>query len=177
MGAEVSLWERRRLLVLDWETAGELVDRLVDDIRASGFLPDVVVGIARGGLPLAVALSHRLGVADFRVLGIQRNASDSRYSDRGSARLDYFSPDGDLTGRRVLVAEDIVGDGGTLAVALPLLTAKGAAEVRTATLVRNVNGATEVDYEGVVVDDWTVFPWESPAQAADATVKLKAPAR
>ena len=174
--AGASLWERRRLLVIGWETAGRLVTALTDDIRASGFVPEVVVGISRGGLPAAVALSHRLGVTDFRILGIQRNASDSRYSSRAAARLNYLSPDDGLAGRRVLLVDDITGDGGTLALAVPVLTGKGAAEVRVAVLVRNVNSTAEPDYHGVSVNDWTVFPWESPVRPGEHAVPLTTPA-
>jgi len=175
--AEVSLWQRRRLLVIDWAAAGQLVAGLVDDIRASRFEPDVVVGIARGGLPLAVALSHQLGVADFRVLAMRRNSSDSRYSERGPVRLDCLSPDKALAGRRILLADDIVGDGGTLAAAVNLLTAAGLAELRTAALVRNVHATVRPDYEGVTADDWTVFPWENPPGPHDPAVALTPPHR
>ena len=43
----LSLWERRRLLAISWEVAGKLLAGLADDVRASGFVPDVVVGVSR----------------------------------------------------------------------------------------------------------------------------------
>ena len=116
-------------------------------------------------------------MTDFRVLGIQRNATDSRYSARGPARLDYLSPDGPLADQRVLLVDDITGDGGTLALAVPLLTARGAVEVRTAVLARNHNSVAEPDYQGVTVDDWTVFPWESPVRRGERSVPLTVPQR
>ena len=52
---------KNRILV-DWEEFGIMVDKLALKIRRSGMKFDNICGIARGGLPLAVALSHKLKI-------------------------------------------------------------------------------------------------------------------
>lgn len=167
-----ALWKRRKLLSITWETTGRLLSDLADEIRGTGFQPDVIVGITRGGLPAAVTLSNLLDVLDFRVLGIPRNSSNSRYSERGQARFDHITPDRPLDGRRVLVVDDIMGDGGTMALALEILRERGAGEIRTAVVVRNVNAAGRPDHHCLDVDDWTVFPWEAPPALGEHFVEV-----
>ncbi|MFE2944893.1 phosphoribosyltransferase [Streptomyces sp. NPDC059255] len=170
------VWRRDRLLTISWDAMGRMLGALARDITASGYAPTVVAGIARGGLPPAIALSNLLAVADFRILAIPRNTSNSRYSERGEAVLDYVVPDRDMRGARVLLVDDIMGDGGTMALAVDTVRRLGAEEVRTAVVVRNLGAASSADFTAVEVDDWTVFPWETPPGPGELSVPLPAPA-
>lgn len=168
-------WRRANLLTIGWSEMGRMLTGLAHDIKESGFAPSVIVGIARGGLPPAVTLSNLLGVTDFRILGIPRNTTNSRYSERGEAVLDYITPQRPVTGADVLIVDDIMGDGGTMALAVDTIRGLGAAEIRTAVVVRNVGSRGRADFQAVEVDDWTVFPWELPPGAEDSTTVLAAP--
>lgn len=48
--------------VLTWDTFGDASRELAQTVVDSGFQPDVVVAIARGGLLLAGSISYALGV-------------------------------------------------------------------------------------------------------------------
>jgi hypoxanthine phosphoribosyltransferase len=169
------LWARERLLTISWSAMGLMLTGLADQIRNSGFRPEVVVGIARGGLPPAVALANLLDVTEFRLLGIPRNASNSRYSERADPRYEYLVPDRPITGRRTLLVDDIMGDGGTMALARDVLRSRGVTTICTVVVVRNVHAAQSVDHHAVTADDWTVFPWEKPPGPAERTVALEIP--
>ena len=171
------LWKRKKLLLISWETVGVLLHDLAEEIRETGFQPDAVVGIARGGLPVAVTLSNLLDVPDFRILGIFRNASNSRYSDRRSAWFDYLTPTRPLAGRRILVVDDIMGDGGTMSLATDILREHGAGPVRSAVLACNVNSLQRPDHHCLEVDDWTVFPWEAPPVNGEQFVTMEVTTR
>ncbi|MER6441905.1 phosphoribosyltransferase domain-containing protein [Streptomyces sp. NPDC001185] len=170
-----SLWRREHLLVLGWAETGVALARLAEEIRDSGFRPTVVVGITRGGLPAAVALSNLLDIEDFRMLGIPRNTSNSRYSKRGQPFLDFVAPDRPMTGADVLIVDDIMGDGGTMSLAVDTVRMLGAARVRTAVLVRNVHAAGRPDHLALEADDWIVFPWEKPPQEGERSVTAPLP--
>ena len=43
---------------LSWIDFDELYSKLINNIYNSGFQPNFIIGIPRGGLPLAVCLSH-----------------------------------------------------------------------------------------------------------------------
>ncbi|MEV7084856.1 phosphoribosyltransferase family protein [Streptomyces sp. NPDC093085] len=174
--SSTSLWRRERLLLLGWPEVGKALTLLADEVRDSGFRPTVIVGIARGGLPPAVALSNLLGVQDFRIFSIPRNTSNSRYSERGEPTLSYTVPDRPMTGADVLIVDDIMGDGGTMALAVRTAQNLGAAAVRTVVLVRNIHAAGHPDHQALEVDDWTVFPWERPPGHGESHAPVPGPA-
>ena len=47
--------------VLDWDLFGTAIRELAQAVADSGFAPDVVVAVARGGLPVGGAMSYALG--------------------------------------------------------------------------------------------------------------------
>ncbi|MCS4539591.1 MAG: phosphoribosyltransferase family protein, partial [Thaumarchaeota archaeon] len=47
---------------VSWEDYGRLVSNLSEQIRAAGKKFDLVVGIARGGIPVAMVIADQLGV-------------------------------------------------------------------------------------------------------------------
>lgn len=163
------LWKREHLLSLSWQELGVCMESLREQILDSGFKPTCIVGICRGGLVLATCLSNVFDIRNFQVLGIARNLSNDRYSQRAPARFDWLSPERGLKGERVLIADDIAGDGGTLALACETLRGYEPEEIRTAVIVKNQGSKITPDYFAVSVDDWVVFPWE--ARAATASVE------
>lgn len=167
------LWRRERFLVLGWEALGRCLEVLAAQIEASGFRPTAIVAISRGGMVPAVFLANAFGLRDVQVISILRNVSNEKYSERGEPRLRWMAPDTPLDGERVLLVDDIAGDGGTLDLALGLLAGRNAAAVRTAVVVKNQGSRLEPDYRAITVDDWIVFPWEPPAPAGARTEAIR----
>ncbi len=160
MQQQPQLWKRQNLLVLDWAELGRSMERITQSIVDSGYKPTCVVGICRGGLPLATHISNVLGIPRFHVLSITRNLSNERYSQRGPPRFGWMAPEGSFEGERVLLADDIVGDGGTLAAAVSHMRSLNPLDVRTAVVVKNQKAQYQPDHVALTVDDWVVFPWE-----------------
>ncbi|MFC6600457.1 phosphoribosyltransferase [Kitasatospora paranensis] len=158
---------------LTWDDITEQTDRIARVLQPDP-VPQIVVGVVRGGLIPAVILAHRLGVRDVRVLEITHTVDDStnaaktdRPVTRNSASL------GDVAGRDVLVVDDVAGTGETLAAVVRLVEQAGAARVRSAVLVVNAANwggdrppAQAVTVIGETVGCWVVFPWESAAVRA-----------
>jgi hypoxanthine phosphoribosyltransferase len=128
--------------------------------------PEVIVGITRGGLIPAVMLSHHLGVRDLRTVTITHTETDDVNAAKTATPV-VSQPDslGDLTGRDVLLVDDIAGTGDTLTGALALLTERGSASIRTAVLRVNTanwqNDNQPPSYAGLKQQGWVVFPWEA----------------
>ena len=146
-----------------WEEIAGLTRLLCDRLEGSQIAG--VVGIARSGLVPAVMLSHMLGVRPFAVLDIARTHSDavdaekSRPANRGSLGLE------ELRGRRVLLVDDIVGQGLTLEAARRALIAAGSDPVTAVLVVNCANLAGRdarsiVDHWACEVHGWVIFPWE-----------------
>lgn len=117
--------------------------------------------VMHGGLPFAARLAlalgeHRLDLA-FDYLHATRYRGDTRGGD-----LDWrHRPATPLAGRRVLLVDDIVDEGQTLAQVRDWCRAEGAAEVRIAAMAvkrhdRCVPGLV-ADYIGLEVPDRYVF--------------------
>jgi len=164
------LWRHRCLYALQWGSAGDLLDTMAAQIMLE-FKPSAVVGIARGGLVPATHLANALGATQFGVMGVTRNTSDAKYSAKDAPRLLWRSFGANsYKGMRVLLVDDVIGEGETLAFARRVLAETGAAEVRTAALVRMARSSFAADYVGLVLDDWVVFPWE---RAGDGSIAVE----
>ena len=149
--------------LLSWADIDSACGRLAGAIRGGG-LPDVVVGISRGGLVPAVLVSHQLGLRDLRTLAIIRTCSDTV----GAAKLPtpavrYPASLGSLQDLDVLVVDDVAGSGETIAAAAGMATSMRAKRARTAVCVvndANWVGGTLPDHVAIHARRWVIFPWE-----------------
>ncbi|MEO6890600.1 MAG: phosphoribosyltransferase family protein [Ktedonobacteraceae bacterium] len=157
------------VISLGWHDFDALTDTLAGKITADR-LPDMLVGLGRGGLIPAVALSHRLGVRSLLPFTVQRTTSDAIDAEKHApcigSPLQHLSV---LSGRDVLVVDDIAGSGETLQTVLHALTDYAPSRVRSAVyIVNRINWerhhpeepAHAMSYIGKEVRGWVVFPWE-----------------
>jgi hypoxanthine phosphoribosyltransferase len=128
-------------------------------IRESGWAPDFIVGVGRGGLTPAVYLSHATGIS---MLSIDHSSDLPDFSSGLLAKLAHRSH-----ADRLLFVDDINDSGSTIAHLRRGLAEAGAdpANIRFAALIDNVVSAERVDYRFRTIDrsvnkDWFVFPWE-----------------
>lgn len=106
--------EERQTLTVTWPMFDTMAAQLALDLRS--FRPDLIVGIARGGLTLAVTLSHHLGVRRMGVATIHKYVDDAPFAPAGRVELEsLLLPDGLF--RRVVLVDDIVSVGDTMITA------------------------------------------------------------
>ncbi|XYI01413.1 phosphoribosyltransferase [Sorangium sp. So ce1128] len=151
------------IITMSWQE----VDQLAELLRRalSGVEVDVVLGISRSGLVPAVMLSHRLGVRDFAVLDIRRTESDDIESSKSLPTVCGLLDTARLQGRRVLLVDDIVGEGLTMMRAREVLTPLCDRLVSVTLVVNQRNLGMRspcdvVDYHACIVHGWVTFPWE-----------------
>ena len=90
-----------------------------------------------------------------------RNLSDKKFHRGAHAQFSWIAPAPEtFANKRVLVVDDIAGDGGTLSLAIEILRGREASQIRTAVIAKNVNSQFEPDFKALTVDDWLIFPWE-----------------
>jgi len=125
-------------------------------IRGSGFCPDVIVGVSRGGWLPARVLSDLLENAN---LANAKAESYTGIATGGTPSLTQ-SVSADVAGKRVLVVDEVADSGKSLRLVAEHVSALGAREVKTATLFLKVGCPFKPDYFAAETDSWVVFPWE-----------------
>jgi len=169
------VFEQRRVWRMDPESFHAGVELLASAIAAQR-APHLIVGVGRGGVPLASALAAHLA-APMSTVTARHNLTDARSTPAsGHVEVDR----GDIAGvplvpgAQVLVTDDICGSGATLAAVTRALAGRVHPVVfTTATLCCNEGSTRRPDLWLWDVADWVVFPWEA-SHGAD-TEPLPAP--
>jgi len=136
----------------------EHCDHVARTVRESGFRPDTVVAVARGGFTPARFLCDFLDVS--RLLSLQVR----HYGSGGQAerRAEVSEPlAGAIAGCRVLLVDDVNDSGDTLEAARPYLEELDPADLRMAVLHEKANTSCQADYRSGFIREWRwmLYPW------------------
>jgi hypoxanthine phosphoribosyltransferase len=143
--------------VMDWDLFNKLARAVANKIIESSYQPDIIVGLARGGWVLSRVLCDYLGVKDLISLKVEHWGLTA--TQDGKAQIKYPF-DIDLTGRKVLVVDDITDTGESMMVAVDFIKEKNPDETRTAALRHIKSSKFTPDYYGDVIEwKWVIFPW------------------
>ena len=145
--------------VLTYERFGVAVRQLAVEIAASGFRPEIVIAVARGGLIPAGALAYALGTKAAGTLNVEF------YTDIEETLPDpiVLEPMLDTTaikGKRLLVVDDVADSGRTLALVMDLMEQHGA-DARSAVLYTKSRTILQPHYSWRATDLWITFPWSA----------------
>ena len=144
-------------LILTWEDVYNLTLRLSERVVESGFKPDAVVGIARGGWIPARILSDVLYADTLQNIRIEY------YSDVGKKGREpkITQPiTGSMKGKSILLVDEVADTGDSIYYAIDHVDTLGAGVVKTAVLHWKPWSRVKPDYYMVQTESWTVYPWE-----------------
>lgn len=105
---------RVKTKLVTWEEVVEWSRQLAENVRASGYSPDVVVAVARGGYVPARLLCDFLDIHDLLSLQILHWGRAAEITAEAHVKYPYTLS---LTGKRVLIVDDIVDTGDSVIVA------------------------------------------------------------
>lgn len=147
--------------IFTWEDFGLASRDLAQKIADSGWIPEVVIAVARGGLIPAGAISYALGTKVCGSLNVEF------YSDVAETLPEpvVLPPMLDLEAlrdKRVLIVDDVADSGKTLELTVAILKDTGA-DVRTACVYAKPTTIVEPDYVQRRTAKWISFPWSSQA--------------
>lgn len=145
--------------VLTWTTFPVAIRELAERVVASGFVPDVVVAVARGGLVPGGAMAYALGTKGVGTLNVEF------YTDIGQTLddprvLPPLMDTSDLPGAKVLVVDDVADSGRTLDLVMTMLAEHGA-DARSVVLYTKPRTIIRPDYSWRDTDLWITFPWSA----------------
>ncbi|MCX8174804.1 MAG: phosphoribosyltransferase family protein [Candidatus Micrarchaeota archaeon] len=140
---------------ISWQEYHRNISALGRKIKRSGFVPDVIVCISRGGLPVGLMLSEYLK-RPLAVITVQSYQNKKRGRLRFDTRISSVEP---VKGK-ILLADDLVDSGTTMRVTKRYLQKKG--KVKTAVMFRKECSSFEPDYfvKWMPRDKWIYFPYD-----------------
>jgi hypoxanthine phosphoribosyltransferase len=157
--------------VLTWELFGTASRELAVQVADSGYRPDLIFSVARGGLFVAGALGYALDVKNLHVANVEfYTGVDERLP------LPIMLPPVpdlvDMAGARVLVTDDVADTGATLKLVRDFCADK-VGDVRCAVVYEKPRSEVRCEYVWRRTDRWINFPWstEPPVVARTGGVR------
>lgn len=146
--------------LVSWKEIVEWSRGLADKIRGSGYDPDIIVAVARGGYVPARLLADFLDVTDMLSVQSQHWVEAAKAAEKAILKYPFKV---DLSGKRALLVDDIVDTGETLLLARDyILREWRPLELKIAALqwISPVAKFTP-DYFHLEVKEWVWFqyPW------------------
>lgn len=140
----------------NWQMAYDDSYYLYEKIRDSGFEPEMIIGIARGGW-----IPARL-IADFFFIKSTANIKAEAYQMVGQTDVEAKITQNintNIEGKRVLVVDDVADSGATLEAVLGQIQSLNPSEVRTAMLYYKPHSKIVPDYYIHETSAWVLFSW------------------
>jgi hypoxanthine phosphoribosyltransferase len=154
--------------VLTWSAFGTASIELAQQVVDSGFRPDIVLAVARGGLTVAGALGYALNVKNCFAISVE-------YYTGINTRLDVpvvLPPMPDLVAVQnldVLIVDDVADTGDTLAMVHEIVH-DVVREARSAVLYCKPRSVISPTYVWKETDRWITFPWSAAKPLTEAKV-------
>ncbi len=144
--------------LISWNAFYQLCQVMVSRINDSGYRPDVILAIGRGGWVPARVLADYLGLMDLTSFNITHYRGSHMEPE---ARIKY-PLSVDLDDRRVLLVDDVSDSGDTFELALKHIGTHGTPqEIRTAALHHKTASQFVPDFYAakIVKWRWIIYPW------------------
>ena len=151
--------ERRfRCEILSWEAVARDARRLSHAIRQSGYMPDIIVAVTRGGLIPARIVSDYLHIKDIATIKVEHWGIAATPDEKAILK---FPLNADIKKKKVLLVDDITDTGDTLEISVPYLKGFDPKEIRTATLLHKTTSHIIPEYFVRKISRWRwiIFPW------------------
>lgn len=158
-----------KYLLLSWEDLYNETLKLYERIKKSGYNPDIIIGIARGGWVIARILSDLM--LNPNILSI-RITFYEKVGRRGKKPILLQDVNVDMSGLKVLIVDDVVDTGETMSLAVKVISSKKTGEIRTAVLHKKPWSKFKPDYYVREVKSWIIYPYEYKETMRDIAHEL-----
>ncbi len=152
--------EKFRCQLVSWKDIERWSKDIVYKVMISGYEPEIVIGLARGGLVPARLIADYLNIKDLYAVKTEHWGLTA--TPDGKARLAQ-GLQVSIEDKKVLVVDDITDTGQSLKLAVDHIREHKPSEIKSATLLHITHSKYVPDYysEEVPEDKWTwfIFPW------------------
>jgi len=150
-------------VVPTWNQIYEMLLNQAQKILSDGYKPDIIIGIARGGIVPARILSDLLEIRDLATIQIEYYAGIGQTKQEPILKQSLQTQ---LASKKALLVDDVSDGGRSLQLAKSHLQQQGAKEIKIATLYVKPATITNPDYYEKQTSCWIVFPWEAKETVA-----------
>lgn len=148
-------------ILLSWDDFGKLSKNFSHALKSQykGNI-DVVIGIAKGGLPPSLQIANELG-AKWDSMRVSSYIADGI---RGDMTL-VHDIHTDISGKTIMIVDDIVDEGNTMRFVKDYLSKKYSPKmIITTALILKRGSHFKPDNYAREADKWILFPWEAPCE-------------
>jgi hypoxanthine phosphoribosyltransferase len=157
--------------IMTWDMLGVATRALSQMVADDGYEPDMILGIARGGLLPAGAMGYALSVKNVYTMNVEFYTGVDERLD--VPRILPPAPDFvDLSHGKILVVDDVADTGHTLKSVEEFCEGK-VGEVRTACIYEKSHSVVKCDYVWKRTDEWINFPWSDQDPVAKRNWSVK----
>lgn len=144
--------------LLSWATVLNTTKRLAGIIKESGYRPDIVIAIGRGGYVPSRILCDYLLLKDLTSIKVEHWGIAATETQKATIKFPLCT---DIKDKRVLLVDDVTDTGDTLSVSLEYLKEFRPKEIKTAVLIHKICSKIVPDYyvKKVIKWRWIIFPW------------------
>lgn len=165
----MSLPEQFKCVVTNWDYIYGLCRVIAKDVKRSGYKPEVIVALARGGWFAGRVLCDFLNLNDLTSLKVEHYTGTANASIGPKLRYPFDSSM--VQGKNVLVVDDISDTGKSMKFAKEYLSQFGPSDIKTATLQHLDCSDNKADYVGEMLEEWAwvIYPWNFMEDMCDLT--------
>jgi hypothetical protein len=143
-------------LYYSWDKLQTDAKVIISEIHSSGWFPDAIVGVKRGGLVPSVTLSHYMNLPLLVCSCQNRDGEDA---------VNLLEVDSKWADKRLLIVDDICDEGETFKKISNELLKNKIYDFKTCAIFLNIRQSYPVDFKARKIDRfkdkrWIVFPWE-----------------
>jgi hypoxanthine phosphoribosyltransferase len=144
--------------LVTWNSSYDLARILSELVRGSGYSPDLIIAIGRGGyVPSRV-------VADFLLMNRLTSIKIEHWgiaAEKKEKALVRYPLSVDIRSKKILVIDDVTDTGETLRISTDYLEGFEPREIRTGVLQHKTCSLFKPDYYAEEISEWRwiVYPW------------------
>jgi len=141
-----------------WNQIYEMLLNQAQKIQRQNYKPDVIIGIARGGIIPARILLDLLETPQLASIQIEFYTDINQTQQEPTLKYPLTTK---ITGKKTLLVDDISDTGKSLKFAKTHLQQHSVKEVKTATLFQKPKSTEPPDFYEKQTNHWVVFPWDT----------------
>ncbi|WP_316242974.1 MULTISPECIES: phosphoribosyltransferase [Methanosarcina] len=157
--------------LISFEDVYRISRLLARKIKASGYKPDLIIAIGRGGYVPGRLVSDFLLFSDLTSIKVEHYLRGAEM--KAEARI-RFPLSVDISGKKVLIVDDVTDTGDTLKLSIGYVQSLNASEIRTAVLQHKTCSSFVPDFYGqkIIRWRWIIYPWARYEDLAGFTKRI-----